>query len=333
MSKYDMREIRRFCEENNFKNVDRFRNYELFEDLAKIDERMAKVICRDILNGNESYSPLENMGDFLDRQVLLEESPETAEMNHQGFAYNSYSFGKVSENLYNRFLGICWPKTSLNNVLKAALRWAGKIKKYEDSKEFENPSDIPPCVHPVAFILTYKWDALAFRKIEEKFLEYAAQGIWFIFILVTDYGCVQIPFLPNNRNLIIEVPRYEGNDVKFEKPIIYTVNGASIGYYQTKYTFDLNKRECVIEKRSGINGIPDISTGRLSEWAIDKFKKIIIGIEIKDFNGVNVGVIDNVTMSLEMLGKHIKWDMISEQEYPFSDFAKAISTLIHGILV
>ena len=76
-----------------------------------------------------------------------------------------------------------------------------------------------------------------------------------------------------------------------------------------------------------------INTGRLSNRAIDKFKKMIIGIEIKDLNGVNIGVMDNVTMSLEMLDKHIKWDITSERKYPFSVFAKAISTLIKGILV
>jgi len=330
MSKYDLKEIRRYCEENMFRNLDNFRSVELFEDLSNIDRDMPRLICRDILNGDPNNSPLENMEDFFNQQALPDDAPEAPHIQGNGFGYNSYPFGDVSNNLYNRFLGICWPKTKLNDVLKAALVWAEAIKKHNDPDEFKDSLDIPPYEHAAAFILTYKWDAVAFRKLEERFLEYAACGIWFVFILVTDYGCVQIPFLPNNRNLIIELPRYEQDDSIFKDPIIYTENGASIGFYQKKYTFDLNKREGTRVQRFGVNGQPNYKTWKISGWAIDKFKKLISGIDIKDINGVNFGVVDNVTKSLEIFDSHITWDTLSSQKHPFSVIEKAIFALKEG---
>ena len=327
MSKYDVKESRRFCEENMFRNLDNFRSVELFEDLSNIDRDMPRLICRDILNGDPNNSPLENMEDFFNQQALPDDAPEAPHIQGNGFGYNSYPFGDVSNNLYNRFLGICWPKTKLNDVLKAALVWAEEIKKHNDPDEFKDSLDIPPYEHAAAFILTYKWDAVAFRKLEERFLEYAACGIWFVFILVTDYGCVQIPFLPNNRNLIIEVPRYEGEEEQF-KSLIYTVSNDSL-LYESKSIFDLtNKTWSVVITR---NGHSNIDYGTIAPRRIKLFNAYMKRIDLNKIGDKLSFAMDDLRYSLIIDGKEIKWDSLAEGIYPYSHLEDAVLLLLEPV--
>ena len=108
-----------------------------------------------------------------------------ADFENMSFATYPIKSEKNNNTALN-FLGICRGMEILQNVFEYANAWALNIDKKEkvDEEKF-------------ALILTDKWDAESFSNYEQSFRYLAMnRNFWFIFLLVTKFGVIEIPFLP-----------------------------------------------------------------------------------------------------------------------------------------
>lgn len=172
-----MRELERECT-----------NLPLCKELSLIDEELIYHVDRAIMSHTPEAGVLENIDEFLGQHSETESDPSP--FIAKGPWYNSFPFGEKTKEVFPRFLGICRGKTKLKEVLDAALDHCVDVVRKYGSKE-----DEPRTV----MILTDKWDDKTFKGYEERFLKHTAMdGIWFVFLLATDYGYAQIPFVRNS---------------------------------------------------------------------------------------------------------------------------------------
>ena len=212
------------------------RNKELCEVLSRIDEAFIYYIDREILTHSPEKSALENMDDILTGEC---EVPGITGMPRGTEWYNSYPFGIETDVIYSMFLGICRGKTRLEAVLREAIRHSEDVVKC-----------CPQYSERTTVVLTDKWDVKTFAKYEKAFIRYAClHDIFPIFLLVTDYGYTQIPFLPNDRKKLHElIPDVDtdGEDALRlfnEVPVEYIEQGSVFNVTERfEYTFYFNER-------------------------------------------------------------------------------------------
>ena len=238
-------------------------------DLFKLDERMMHHIERDILKLERGTGLLENLDGFL-------KNPE--EGAGQPF-YNSWPFGEETDSVFKKFLGVCRGTTTLKAVIEEALKYSERA-----IAAFGEDTDA------LAFILTDKWDSKAFKKYKKKLIQNAADhGIWYVFILVTDYGYVQIPFLPNRREEFDERVYYEADADKLpelDAPIIYREYGG-FSPSMAEYVFDLkHMRWEYSSSRSGH------ASGKLDGRQVREFMNEIRKLSGKVSSGKNIAGMD-----------------------------------------
>lgn len=168
---------------------------------------------------------------------------------------NTYPFGTPTKDVFSEFLGICVGETKLQQALEAVRRYC------------ENTKKLPSQDEKTVVLLTDKWDGTIFReKFELGFLHYALENnILFIFLLVTDYGIIRIPFFARNRadlnelqerNYYIE-KEYTGvtalNILKQSAPCTYERHSGTWAIGNNEfYSFDFNTMRCEIESAGKI---------------------------------------------------------------------------------
>ncbi len=222
-------EIRKLCEPD-FREE---RNRALCREIAHIDEGFIYHLDRDILARNPDLSPLCNV-DF-----ALEELKDKHRILLGSLVCNTWPYG-VPSDIYPRFLAVCRGKTTLNDAFKAMQAQSIKI-----ANKFGPDSDIQKTV----ILLTDKWDHQKFLKYEKDFLHHALRNkIWYIFLLVTDYGYTQIPFLPNDKSVLRRIEEEVVEDeITFEDmlellrkyPFEYQRSGGTWNLYKSEtYHFD-----------------------------------------------------------------------------------------------
>ncbi|MGN1415601.1 MAG: hypothetical protein ACI4XF_02070 [Oscillospiraceae bacterium] len=167
-----------------------------YRELMRIDEPLTLEVNRIIHHSCESSGLLGSI------DALLSASPEDLSSQSGGNPLiNTYPYGVKTNKLFTRFLAICRGKTRSKTVLNRIISQCRKM-----SRHF--PSEEPKTV----FLLTDKWDSNTFGEYEAELLNYALHdNIRFVFLLVTDYGVTQIPFLPNDRDVFKshEIPSNE----------------------------------------------------------------------------------------------------------------------------
>ena len=108
--------------------------------------------------------------------------------------YNTWPYGTLQDTVYPGFLAVCRGKQGLGGVLQIVER---QCKRMTTVCKDERKGIL---------IITDKWDSETFRKHEKKLLKYAVHdNIWIVILLVTEYGYIQIPFLPNRRDWFKEL--------------------------------------------------------------------------------------------------------------------------------
>lgn len=171
-------------------------------------------------------------------------------------------------------------------------------------------------------ILTDKWDYDTFRKYEKKLLNHAIQdGIWYIFLLVTDYGYTQIPFLPNDRNSIrhLNGEKIEDDltyedilDMLCKNPFEYSISGGTWQQHeQEHYSFDPD--ELCWEKYSLLKGK---SYGKIWKNDLKRFLKSVswIADESRSVLKPQARVLDAPTGKLNIFGKSMEWDVSFDED-------------------
>ena len=191
-------EIRAICERPKERGC---RNIELCKALSPVDEDFIYLIERDILNHSSEMSALENIDTILTGEHDVSMGTGNPFVDE---CYNAYPIGVETDVIHNRFLGICRGKTKLEAVFKEVIRHSKDVvdccSEYVEGSVYRRPHD------RTTVILTDKWDVKTFAKYEKAFIRYACKhDIFPIFLLVSDYGYTQIPFLPNDRKKVREL--------------------------------------------------------------------------------------------------------------------------------
>ena len=150
-------------------------NLPLCEKLSLIDARFIEHVDRDIMSHEPGAGVLWNIDDY------------TRKYTERDPWYNSFPFGEETNEVFPRFLGICRGSMKLGKVMDAALEHCTDVIRAFGQAGNEERT---------VMILTDKWDEKTFKQYEEWCLKHAAlDGIRFIFLLATDYGYTEIPFL------------------------------------------------------------------------------------------------------------------------------------------
>ncbi len=206
------------------------------------------------------------------------------------------------------------------------------MKYYSDKMARNVKTDDPKTV----IVITDYWNPKIFRKYEKEMLKHAMKdGIWYIFLLLTDYGVTQIPFLPIYRDDLDknDIGEIEGDLTPDEllhrfprMTIEYDVqdeNGNCIDHF---YVDDLgwNKRS---NCKDIFGNIKEKNLCQLLEdvgWIYDIVDDEIVQDNLKkDANQFCLGI----------FGKTIRWNSCSvladnRNEYRFENLPKAINRFI-----
>lgn len=158
---------------------------------------------------------------------------------------NTFPFGRKTGNTYPNYIGIAVGPTSLQKALDSAENQCRCMECYLNASQDKT-----------VLILTDKWDQPRFKRdYEQIFLRYALwDRVLFMFVLVTDYGTSEIPFLPWDRaklDLFADRYRHAGgpedqlplDSLLGNRMCTYDVSVRKRGgYIDTSYQFDFVNR-------------------------------------------------------------------------------------------
>lgn len=329
----DLEGIRAVCEGSKEREC---RNAELCKALSLVDEGFIYHIDRDIMNHSPEMSALDSIDAILNDEC---EAPEGTGKQKGTEWYNSYPFGVETDVIYSRFLGICRGKTKLDSVFKEAIRHSKDVvdccSTYVEWSVYHQPHD------RTTIILTDKWDVKTFAKYEKAFIRYACKhDIFPVFLLVTDYGYTQIPFLPNDRDkvrgmILDEDPdRVEARRMFNLLPVEYIEQGSVIDLiHRIEYTFRFDEKTWECKHPYDENGV---IRGTIPDRAAKRFFNDVFWITVADDSDLHTDAKGIVCTgySLSVFGKKLFWDAstIDENGDPrFIKLNKAIKLLISSL--
>ena len=278
---------------------------EVFEPLRSIDSGLMEIAILRTLSRDTSITPLKNM------EHMIAEQKDGS--NEAGIGYcNVWPKGSPTKDTYPRFIALCGENETLPSALNAirqqSKKMAGLLNNIENNRK-------------TIIMLTNKWDSIKFREYDRQFLQHTlCDNITYIFLLVSDYGCTQIPFLPNDRRVLqeLELKKVE-DDVTFKEilrrlqgmPIEYSVTG---GVWKendlTEYVFSADYLKWEKKTISGKSG------GDINEKMLHKFLKEVLWISETAPNEVisNVSASDAPISTLHIFGRTVEWDVPNSNE-------------------
>ncbi len=105
---------------------------------------------------------------------------------------NTYPFGRPTTDIFDKMFVVCAGKTKLVDCFDAIDKHCKELVRLGSSEQ-----DSRGRTRSVVMI-TDKWDTELFREnFEKDFVDFAIdENIIFLFYLVNDYGCTNIPFIP-----------------------------------------------------------------------------------------------------------------------------------------
>ena len=300
-----LQEIRGVCN-TNFSHK---RNEEICEQLkytVDIDGDLIGTVYSEFMNYNPNQNPMQ----IID-SVLNGEDSNNSGLIYKGWC-NTWPFGMPTDKTYPRFLAICRGEKRLNKALEDAL----DIIKQQSKKMVKDCNE----KYKTVILLTDIWSLAVFKNYEKIFLKHALRdGIWYIFLLVTEYGYTQIPFLPNDRNALARFSNEVVEDdltiddvyellEPFNYAFEYTSRGGSWDpHISKKYVFDLRYMEwhkiSMYDKDKNENG-------KISEKALLQFIDSVLWIkDIKESKReVNYRTSNPYISTLHIFGKEVEWD-------------------------
>lgn len=308
-------EIRGLCKSD----FDSSRKKILFNEIARINEVFLPNLDRAILSHNPNLSPLCNL------DLAIEELKNNSHAISGSTVYNTWPYG-VPSDTYPCFLAICRGKTTLNDAFKTMQAQSHKIaKKYGSDREIQK----------LVILLTDKWDQNKFVKYEKNFLNHALHDdVWYIFILVTDYGYTQIPFLPNDKSILREIgDEVVEDDVTFED-MLKLLEGNPFEYHHSDGTWNLYKNETYqfdyYDMMWYKNDLYGKSKGHIPKRDLRKFLENAIWIA--DSNKVkfmHFRAVDAGSNCLSIFGKTIEWDFVDDADNSMKKLIRALDEFIN----
>ena len=132
------------------------------------------------ISQNAPLTAMEEMQDEMFRGEFLDKC--------EGKPFNIYPAEDVgdSKECYNGFLGLCAGMGRLPDVLENMKLWMERA---------DSPKSL--LTEKCGVLLTDKWNAAEFAPYEQPFRYFAMnRNFWFVFLLATQHGITEIPFLP-----------------------------------------------------------------------------------------------------------------------------------------
>lgn len=298
-----MQEIRRACEAD----FSQERNKEICRQLSHIDEGFIYPVDRNLLNCDPNQNPIQNIDSVLN---------ENAGVLPKDLC-NTWPFGVPTDEIYPRFLAICRGQTRLDTAF-------GEIKKQSKIMARECKEESKTVI-----LLTDKWSLATFKRYEKNFLNHALQdGIWYIFLLVTEYGYTQIPFLPNGRYVLRKLSGEVVEDDFSMDDVYELLDSFEISYWggtwqqhkRHMYKFDLTYMEW--RKSSTLEGNDN---GRIPEGALFNFINSVLWIKDRKESKIEPSnrALDSPAFTLHIFGKKVEWDVIGGYDNkPFGELSK-----------
>lgn len=301
------------------------RNKTLCKTIAPVDEPFIYHVDRAILAHDRNKTPLKNLED------VVHGNDGNKSLTKGNPWYNTFDFGTETKETFSRFLAVCkGNKPSLRRVLNEVKKQSKKIADKFSSKNNQEKTVI---------VLTDKWDPELFQKYERVFLNYALQhGIWYIFLLITDYGYTQIPFLPNDRDALRD---YENVDIEEAEPyeaLLDRLEGRTIKYIRDGGTLNTFFRETFIfdemrlEKYGAANELQ--MSVNVPRRAFQRFLESVKWIDESDTMDISAkedGKKDEGHHHLSIFGKSVSWgdgDVGELGEPKFQKLQKAIDCFV-----
>lgn len=309
-------------------------NTDMYHRLSEDNQTFIYDINNSILNRDDGKGIFENIDDILSSKALPENNCGSR------IPYNTYPFGTPTNDIFPRFLAIC-RNGRLDSYMKILLDQSDKIATAYSGND---PRDEKTVV-----FLTDKWDIRVFRKYERKFLEYSTScSISYIFILVTDYGCTPIPFLPYDRSIERNITDYKAvvddipdsqepidrrlcNQVQYlleEFPFTYSSNGGTWDRLKNiNINFDIRNMEWT---KSSFVGEP--VKGKIKKRALDRFAMSLGWLMDPDAEPpkqIN-NYLDAGTSKLSVFGWNISWNVgYEEGNEPLNRVIGAINSFMN----
>ncbi len=280
----------------------------IFEELYDIDYRSARII-RDVFSNNIENSCLENIDDLINGRVKLPEPDDSGEM------MNTYPFGEKTDITYPRFFGVCRGKKTFTHFFeKVVLPQINRMKSLKESEK-------------TALLILDKWSQQEFEKYEAELLNAAFQNnVWTVMLLVTGYGLVQIPFLPNdrrltlryfkNRNVIRDFPLNELSELQEEQidNLTKLQGKQELCFYFHGGTWNLAHKEYLVINPASLDWEKTISgkivaTGTMNETQLNAlYQDFRSVINLQDYHFKPIpNVLDTGTYGLKIFGKDFSW--------------------------
>ena len=298
------------------------RNEDVCRQIAPVDEGFIYHVDRDILNINRTHTPIQNI------DAVLEHHTGADVFATNNLKCNTWPFGNPTTEVYPRFLAICRGNVTLNKAFSRISQQSRMIaQNYHHTHQKEK----------TVILVTDKWDIKTFKKYEKDFLSYAMHdGIWYIFLLVTEYGYTQVPFLPYDRKALqgLELEKVEDDVTLGEmiarlhgQPIEYSVTGGTWTHRDwTEYVFFadyLKWEKKTISKKSG---------GDIGERRLHKFLEEVLWISETDPNEAlaNISAVDAPVSTLHIFGRTIQWDVPDNCEKRIVDLQSSLGKFIEA---
>lgn len=297
--------------------------------ISRVDEGMIYEIYNDILGFDPESTTLQN----LDVVLANAERHKDSGLITESEKINTYPFGQKTKEIYPRMLAVCRGNKNIGTVFNAMEKQAERM-----ASEYPDPENDPRVGQGLSiFLLTDKWSPSEFSKVEQKFINYALHnGIWFVFLLVTDYGVTEIPFLPNDRDALIGYRNSEISDgsvleyeevLNLQKGYEFAIerNGGTWQRYDVDtYTFDIGGHRWTCDTLTGHREgeIPGAALGRF-------FNRIRF---LANDNGAGLKpapvVLDAGYYTLRVMGLEISWPNISLENLGDDQIKKIASATI-----
>ena len=298
-----IREIQKICAPNSCYEV----NEEVCRNLSRVDECLIYHIDRDIINLNKEQNPIQNLDDVLDGAT----NNTSANLPNANLHYNTWPFGIPTNEIFSRFVAICREDKRLDMTFNKMLEQSNKIARAFRGRDSEK----------TVVLLTDKWNLKTFKRYEKEFLNFALHdGIWYIFLLVTEYGYNEIPFLPHDRRALRDFENVNIEDsmsvdemlnLLYDMPIDYNIYGGTWSMREfEEYTFYTDK---MIWNKKSLEGKIE---GKIPKRALYKFLESVSWIfeHPEERITYNCKVIDASRSSLYIFGRTFNWYNVSDYD-------------------
>ncbi len=287
------------------KNHNHPENDVIYRYLIKIDKVLAEFY-RDIFYNECTSNPIDCIDDIIknpDKFNKLKDSYEPI---------NTYPFGEKTNITYSKFIGICRGEECFERFFEEIV-----LPQIERMKKIgEENSD------KTILLIFDKWNQTKFEKYEVDLLNAAFKNnIWTVMLLATNYGIVQIPFLPGyrdprlikmltNKNIIRNIASNELVDLQGDEIVNLSYSGG---------TWNMENNELLSINTNNLTWVKIVSGNITNSGSINKdqleklYNDFSLILKVPN-DSLLTSILDAPSYSIEIFGEKIRLSVGSDDK-------------------